>query len=67
MPGSTIIKNQPFALAICSGCGPKKPYMKSCGGRMWLGGAREHYASEISDRKLPPKESLVFAHIKARS
>ena len=22
-------------------------------GRMWSGGAREHYASEISDRKLP--------------
>ena len=22
-------------------------------GRMWSGGAREHYVSEISDRKLP--------------
>ena len=28
------------------------PQKKNCG-RMWSGGAREHYASEISDRKLP--------------
>ena len=26
---------------------------KKFAGRMWSGGAREHYASQISDRKLP--------------
>ena len=27
-------------------------HVKTFAGRMWLGRAREHYASEISDRKL---------------
>ena len=31
--------------------GPKKPYAKKFAGRMWSGGASEHYASEISDRR----------------
>lgn len=37
-----------FALAICWGCGLKKP---KCADRMWSGGGREHYATEMSDRK----------------
>ena len=33
----------------------------------WSGRARDHYASEISDRKWAPKKRPVIAHIKARS
>ena len=33
----------------------------------WSGGARDDYASEISDRKWTPKKRPVIAHIKARS
>ena len=33
----------------------------------WSGRARDHYASEISDRKWALKKRPVIAHIKARS
>ena len=44
-----------ISLTICS---PKKPYMKNYVGRMWSGGAREHYASQSSDRKLKSLPTL---------
>ena len=39
-----------------------------CGRRwVWSGKARDHYASEISDRKCRTGKDPVIAHMKARS
>ena len=51
-------KELALRLAIHREHGPKKQYMHTCtcktfAGRTQSGGARKHYASEISDRKLP--------------
>ena len=37
----------------------KKKKKKKIVGKMWSGGARDHYASEISDRKLPSTSPLI--------
>ena len=40
-----------FNLASERGRDQRKPYMQNFAGRMWSGGTREHYASEISCHK----------------
>ena len=46
----------------------KAVHVKNFAGRMWSGGAREHYASEISDMKLLPtsKQDQSFNNKKSQ-
>ena len=47
-------KREPLLKLSSGGCVARGSHTcKYFAGRMWSGGAREHYVSEISNRKLP--------------